>query len=297
MDLLSVSSKFFTQRRVSKAPSIGGYLSRWFRRSVALRVHGYGESRIGPRSRINADIAFADNQIGLYVVADGFGQGDSGRAAASLGTETLREHLLAHLHRDVHQNTSELAHRVLLHSLETAKRKVDDLRQRSDDKSFGASLTAMLFTDRDLHFVSVGNTRGYLIRDGRMRQLTSDDTISADLRRAGQKSISEVNCKLLTRHLGDGQSYMPRCGNQRLQRGDRYLILSDGVYASKAPFHPQTQCAACDAADACRRLLQAATTAGTPDDAAAMVVDVHAISKSPEQIRATETVLSAVNFN
>lgn len=91
-----------------------------------------------------------------------------------------------------------------------------------------------LLDDGRMAVGSVGDTRAYLLQNGGVRQVTTDDTVTAQLVREGQLTEEEVNEHpyrgVLTRALGVAPSDEVECSVLEVATGDRVLLGTDGLF-------------------------------------------------------------------
>jgi serine/threonine protein phosphatase PrpC len=127
--------------------------------------------------------------------------------------------------------------------------------------------------------VNVGDSRAYLLQDGRLRRLTSDHSLVAELVRSGAISEDEARThprrNILTRVVGASAEIEPYVGEAVPERGGRLLLCSDGLFNELD--EPQiaailTQVA--DPTDAATRLVDEAKHAGGADNITALVLDI-----------------------
>ncbi|MBK8098516.1 MAG: serine/threonine-protein phosphatase [Planctomycetes bacterium] len=124
----------------------------------------------------------------------------------------------------------------------------------------GTTLTAVLLTGEAAHLGHVGDTRVYRLRGGELVQLTQDH------------ALREPD-NLLTRCIGGGQANeTPDIGSVQLQRGDRLLLVSDGVWSVVPPPLLAKALATPEPQSAADQIVRAALLAGGPDNATAIVV-------------------------
>jgi protein phosphatase len=102
-------------------------------------------------------------------------------------------------------------------------------------RGMGATLSLCWFSGDMMHFAHIGDTRIYhLFKDGRILQLTKDDTHVGWLQRTGQISEREAKShpakNRLQKALGAGNQFVnPQVGETSCRPGDRFLICTDGV--------------------------------------------------------------------
>src|SRR5262249_12442219 len=105
----------------------------------------------------------------LLAVSDGMGGAAAGEIASAITVESLRHWL--------HEEHNGLATSMLIEgAVEEANRNVFDAAQSAERKGMGATLTAILVRGRMAHIAEVGDSRAYLLRDGRIRQVTRDQS-------------------------------------------------------------------------------------------------------------------------
>ncbi|MFD4373557.1 MerR family transcriptional regulator [Streptomyces sp. NPDC058486] len=143
----------------------------------------------------------------------------------------------------------------------------------------GTTLTAALLAGTRLVVAHVGDSRAYLLREGRLRQLTRDDTVVQALVDAGELEAGEAaerpdRALLLKALEGGGGPVDPTLTVHELRPGDRLLLCTDGlstvvpgVALLKALTAPTPSLAAA-------ALLKAAEAAGAPDNLSLAVTDL-----------------------
>jgi protein phosphatase len=97
----------------------------------------------------------------------------------------------------------------------------------------GTTLTVLLFLGDQLHVAHVGDSRAYLYRDGRARQLTEDHSWIQEQVRAGLISPEEAKesrfRNIITRSVGFEPSVEPDLQGLSVQAGDCFVLCSDGL--------------------------------------------------------------------
>ena len=213
---------------------------------------------------------------GLFVVADGISRAPAGDVAAQLVVDLLPKILSRPL-----GGGSE--------SIRAFGKSLGDLsdelhaRSRADMRfaGLGAAVVAMRVTGRWAQIAHLGDSRGYLWRDGRLRQLTVDHVLTQALVEAGEIGESEAQAHpsrhVLTRYAGMDPPALPGVDAVELVRGDRILLCSDGLHGMLADHDLANLLRAqTDPDAACVALVDAANCAGGHDNITAVVVDISA---------------------
>jgi serine/threonine protein phosphatase PrpC len=196
-----------------------------------MRITAFGASDIGRQRAANEDAYCVEADIGLLAVADGVGGRSGGAVASHLAIQSLRDNVTNSLLLGL----SSLPLDLLSEAMETANAAIHR-RSRSHPEYLGMSttLTACLFQDDIAYFAHVGDSRAYLLRQGRLAQLTEDHTLDNLRRLRGHKvrepHNSERGNQLLSA-LGISSWVAADLFNQAVLPGDLILLCSDGLVA------------------------------------------------------------------
>jgi PPM family protein phosphatase len=197
------------------------------------KVEVGGLSVTGPVREDNQDaILFPDGAgacapASLHAVADGMGGYSHGGTASQLALKSL-------------SLTLQAAHtlppgKALRRGVENANLDVFRAAQKLGAGRMGTTLTAAYLVGEMLHLIHVGDSRAYLLREGRARCLTSDHTLVADMVRSrliGPERVrTHAQRSILTRAVGLGLFIQPELLKLRLQPDDRLVLCSDGVWS------------------------------------------------------------------
>ena len=144
-------------------------------------------------------------------------------------------------------------------------------------EGMGTTLTAILFAGNRIGLVHIGDSRGYLLRDGELTQITKDDTFVQTLVDEGRITREEAHShpqrSLIMRAL-TGHEVEPTLTMREARAGDRYLLCSDGL---SDPVSDETILEALqipDVAESAYRLIELALRGGGPDNVTVVVADV-----------------------
>ena len=158
-----------------------------------MRITGWGASDVGRKRTHNEDSFLCNDELRLYAVADGMGGHLGGERASRMAVDIL-EHEITDMHkagllkRPEHL-TSGAAHplnALLRRAVVEADRHIYETAMSNPELSgMGTTLTALMFSDGYVHLGHVGDSRAYLYRDGRARQLTEDHSWIQEQVRAG----------------------------------------------------------------------------------------------------------------
>jgi protein phosphatase len=214
----------------------------------------------------------------LFVVADGFGPHRSA-VPAGLAIDAL-------MPLDVPWDSAAGdPSAALLAAVAEAQRTLDaEASALADPYHFGTTFTAALLVGSTLFSAHVGDSRLWLVRDGRAEQLTRDHTVVAALIEEGrlteEEARSHADRSLLNRALvpagtGGHSDAGPDLAATSVSPGDRIVLTGDGVHAVLEPGHLVALLTGRgDPDDVGEAVADAVEAAGAPDNYALVVVDV-----------------------
>ncbi len=218
----------------------------------------------------------------LFAVADGMGGHRGGEVASKLALDTIE--------RMFQRREGTLSGQV-----EEANRAVFE-RSSLDRRvaGMGTTLTAALLEGDRLRLAHVGDSRAYLLRDGRLHLLTEDHTLVHRMVAAGEISEAEAEVhphrSILTRALGVDMSIEVDESAVEVRPGDRILLCTDGLTGMLSEERIREVLAATpDPQEAVERLVHEANRAGGIDNITALVVDVSDESRPDRGTEETET--------
>jgi len=220
----------------------------------------------------------------LMLVADGMGGHAGGERASSLAVNYLVERLLNNIHWFFQLNRA--AEIEFIDSLKHLLRDTHDQIQAEGRRDLtlsgmGTTLTMTYLVWPSLYVVHVGDSRCYLIRDGRVEVLTTDHTMARRLvESGGMKPEDEATSRwsnVLWNVLG-GKSQEELKAEVRqveLRRGDRLMICTDGLHRyldNQMILDVLQRCESCQ--DSCHEFVRIAKEHGGDDNITVIVAQV-----------------------
>lgn len=212
----------------------------------------------------------SDESASLLVVADGMGGAAAGEVASSMAVDTLREVLME---TAVEQNIGEQLKR----ATETANESIWTRAQQDGSLcGMGSTLTAALVRDGVAYIAQVGDSRAYLIRGERIRQLTKDQSLVQLLIDTGnitpEQAAHHPRKNLILQALGASPTVKAELTTVELCRDDRLILCSDGLSNLVEPTEMQgTVAESPDPETACRQLVELANERGGEDNITVIV--------------------------
>lgn len=165
-----------------------------------------------------------------FAVCDGMGGAAAGEVASHMAVDTLFEMLRGD---DVAEDRDSFARR-LVDSVEEAGARIF-LAAKKDRTRRGMGTTATVagLIDKVLFIGQVGDSRCYLLRNGRLSLVTKDQSLVNQLIEAGQLTEDEAEAfehsNIILQALGTTEQVAVDLTFVELRRGDRVLLCSDGL--------------------------------------------------------------------
>ena len=230
-----------------------------------------GATDAGPRAT-NEDACLVDRAGGLFVVADGMGGHNAGEVASALAVTTIAETVGAR---------TQPADRLLEAAVRRANARIlEEASRHPDCAGMGTTVTVLFVGGPQATLVNVGDSRAYLLRRGRLEQLTRDDSWVRQLQDDGVL-LSEADIQrhpmrhVLTEVVGVRPDLLPRAASVALHDGDLVLLASDGLHGALADTELLSTLSAegtCE--ELARNLVGRAVKGGATDNVTAVVVRV-----------------------
>jgi len=187
----------------------------------------------------NEDSIAADPANGLVVLADGMGGYNAGEVASGMATTVIvtemRQILANARPYEVDQkNNEEIAARLVREQVLKANTSIFQASQSQPQYAgMGTTLVVCLFYDNRVLVAHLGDSRLYLSRDGKFRQVTRDHSLLQEQIDSGLISLEQAkhaqHKNLVTRALGIDPGVEPEIHEYPARPGDIYLLCSDGL--------------------------------------------------------------------
>lgn len=245
-----------------------------------------GLSHRGRRRRHNEDAYVV--QPPLFAVADGMGGAKAGEVASALAADAVQES----------GNDGESGEARVAALIEEANRRV--FRRASEDREasgMGTTMTVALVEAGEVAIGHVGDSRAYLIRDGRLEQLTDDHSLVAELVRSGKLTPEEAEThpqrSVITRALGTEADVDVDTFSVQSAPGDLFLLCSDGLTSmvDDETILDAVERNRADLEEAAKALINAANRSGGEDNITVVFFEVDG-GAEPEE-KTEDTVITA----
>jgi serine/threonine protein phosphatase PrpC len=251
-----------------------------------MRITSCGMTDVGIKRTNNEDNYLINDELNLFVVCDGMGGHVGGEFASAIAVNTVEEVLTSIEFQpdgDGDNNPVELAREKLRSAIRLAGQRIyQKAEEEPEYKGMGTTCLALLIDGGNGFLAHVGDSRGYLVREGRIEQLTEDHSLVNEKIRAGLITPEEAKThklkNIITRSLGFMEEVEIDIQVQAVRRGDLFVLCSDGmsnlVEAGEIGEHVLDY----GLQEASRRLIQLACDRGGDDNTTVVLIRVDEVS-------------------
>jgi protein phosphatase len=247
-------------------------------------IEAAGRTDRGLLREHNEDAFAVWPDLSLFVVADGMGGAAAGEIASRMAVDTLRavfDEPLIPWPKE-HEPRPALAHglALLAAGVDDANAQIHAAAEADCTKAgMGTTLTALLVLPSGVALAHVGDSRAYLLRRGRLQQLTEDHSLIEERLRAGQITAEEAKTSplrhVITRAVGTAPAVQVDRRLADVEPGDVFLLASDGLHGVVGDDDIAAILAtAPDISRAAALLIEAAHDGGAPDNVTVLLVRI-----------------------
>ncbi|MGD0836487.1 MAG: PP2C family serine/threonine-protein phosphatase [Polyangia bacterium] len=166
----------------------------------------------------------------LFLVCDGMGGAAAGEVASTMAVDSISSDV-----ENAGKVTCESFARCLRRAIELANEKINiQSRVNQNERGMGTTCTAVGLVDRTLVVGQIGDSRCYLLRSGRLTQITKDQSLAWQLIEAGAMTAEEAksfeHANIILQALGVQERVDVVLSRVPLCRGDVVLVSSDGLH-------------------------------------------------------------------
>jgi serine/threonine protein phosphatase PrpC len=258
--------------------------------SGEIIVHVFGRTDVGRTREHNEDtFAVADlttfnaslqpevrthvvgNRGTLFAVADGMGGAAAGEIASAMAMEVILAEIDSRWRKAEGDDAETFAH-ALRAATEAANSRIHSYAaSHPENRGMGTTATIAGFLGGTLYLCQVGDSRGYLVRDGVATQITKDQSLMQKLVEAGEMTVEEAEVSerrnIILQALGPEPKIKVDLTSQQVKRGDVLILCSDGLSGQvRGPEIAEVVNSEPDLMQVCKKLIDLANEAGGPDN-------------------------------
>ncbi len=195
---------------------------------MQLQVSGLTD--VGLKRENNQDSFLIDQDLGLYIVADGMGGHQGGEVASRLAVQTIRTVIKESFDKDKGIRPYDLLQRAYQ---EACRVIYNESEAQLKLKGMGTTAVTVLVRDNTLYIGNVGDSRAYLIHAPHIWQITDDHSLLNEQLRSGAVKIENIKHyaakNVITRSVGFEDTVNCDVIERTLQPGEYVVVCSDGL--------------------------------------------------------------------
>ena len=233
----------------------------------------------------NEDAYFNNDELGLFVVADGMGGHAAGEVASWEAVEAVHgmvrrgQHAITDYLNSPSEETVASLRRLLESAIQAATYMVFGIAEQDpNNKGMGTTITSMLVVHNIAVIGSVGDSRAYLVRGDRTWQVTEDHTLVQLQMKAGlitaEQAKNSPRGNVITRAVGPRDYVQVDTFVVPVQPGDKYLLCSDGLHGYLDTTEIAPQISNIEMESSCQRFIDMANERGGKDNITCVVVQI-----------------------
>lgn len=249
-----------------------------------MDVKAYGLTDVGKQRQHNEDTFLVADDAKLFLVADGMGGHAAGEIASRIAVDSISE-FIVHTKEDdgtwphaYDEHYTRTTNRLMAALRMANTRVLEAMRKDARLRGMGTTVVAAMADNGKISVAHVGDSRAYLVRDGKISRLTNDHSWVFEQVQAGMLTEAEAEKhplrNVITRALGGALSVTPDASEIESRPGDVYLLCSDGL-TGMVPEEEILRVVSANADDleqACRELINLANERGGLDNVTAILV-------------------------
>lgn len=209
---------------------------------LSENIRFYAATDVGRMRDHNEDNYLVDKKLALFVVADGMGGHAAGEVASALAVRIIHEELKKErdlIENHARNNARRTAMKEILNLLEHAVQRAcarihEEAKADVTKRGMGTTLSALLIAGSHGYIAHVGDSRIYLLRDGRIQQVTEDHTVYNELIKRGKLTRDQIEKvaqkNAITRAVGVYERVEVDTLTIEVLPGDQFLLASDGLH-------------------------------------------------------------------
>lgn len=237
----------------------------------------YKATNVGLVREKNEDFCYAsENNLKLFIVADGMGGYNGGEIASKLATETAKNYIEENI-KTVSNDTGKILD-IIKNAIEYANKVVYEKSQEDSElNGMGTTMEICLIIDDELYIGHIGDSRIYRIRDNIMQKLTEDHSYVQELVNEGTITLKEAEHhpkkNMLMKALGCAPHAEPDVFERSIKEGDIIEMNTDGL-TNMVPLQEIQETIVQDKETIAEELISKANYAGGIDNITTIIIKI-----------------------
>ncbi len=207
-----------------------------------MDIRASGLTDVGLKREGNEDAFSTDDTNGLYIVADGMGGHLAGEVASRIAVEMINTSFQQWIKNETPidelygtpDSSLTLTGNYLSSSIRLANRVVFEMAAEYDQyHGMGTTVACIHVSAALIVSANAGDSRIYMVRDGKLERLSRDHTIVSEQLEMGMMTVEEAETSplkhVLTRNLGSSEDVEVDVYEIEPLNNDRFVLCSDGL--------------------------------------------------------------------
>jgi len=251
-----------------------------------MQIISYGLSDVGRKRPHNEDAWLCDDQMGLYVVADGVGGHAKGEVASQESIEQVQNWVRAGRERiDIlranpdSEDAAYQVRRLVESAVQQACYMVFGMAELDPErKGMSTTISTLLVVGSCAFIAQVGDSRVYMMRESEVHQLTEDHTLINYKLKHGlitqEEAAKAPGKNVITRAVGHRDYVEVDTTKVQVTPGDRFMLCTDGLHGYLQDREIAPLLSLEPMADAARQFIALANARGGRDNITTVIVSV-----------------------
>ena len=240
--------------------------------SKSLSWHSYGISDVGKVRKHNEDSMLERPEVGMWVVADGMGGHAAGDVASQMIVNSLKK---VHEGISLDRYIDDIEDRLIA----VNQKLIEKASQSTKRTTIGSTVVILVTYSKYCVYMWAGDSRLYRLRNGKIRQMTTDHSQVEQYVEQGlitrEEAAVHPHGNMITRAVGATQNFFLDMDIQEMQSGDRYLLCSDGLTKHIVDIEFQDMLQNGSAEETCKKLIDLTLSRGAGDNVTAIIIDIN----------------------
>ena len=195
-----------------------------------MQIKAHCQTDVGLKRDSNQDSFLIDDDVGLYIVADGMGGHKGGEVASSMAVEITQSYFHEHGNSEDQHPRDQIFKAYKMASQKIYDKSNFDTPELS---GMGTTMVAVVARDDKLYIANVGDSRAYLFVENQLWQVTEDHSLLNEQIRAGllteEQSKYFAGKNVITRSVGFERDVECDILERPMIVGEKYLVCSGGL--------------------------------------------------------------------
>lgn len=268
-----------------------------------MKVTFDARTDVGLARQFNEDSYLVDEDLGLYVVADGMGGSAGGEIASRMACDEIHRHVGENFEvvsqfaaGDATSGAASVTEMLVAAVQNACAAIFTRARDERELTGMGTTAVVLLIAGERIFVAHVGDSRLFLLRQDQFHQLTRDHSLVEELKKLGKiSSKTEVKAKYrnaITRAVGIYETVQVDTLEVSPIPGDRFLLTTDGMHGTATTEDFLRLLHEIPSAEAADNLIRHANSRGGKDNITTILLDI--LETEPQSAELTQRKINTL---